>query len=121
MDITKIQVMSNVKIAVLFNAQDQLNKKGERFVGFNPAVSNKAVKAIRETIRSWNLTRPTRETIEDFARMYNPVIRDWINYNGSFLNPHCIERFGILTGCCQGGQDGNINVYAQVKDEHNTG
>ena len=67
-----------------FRPRRSMNKKGERFVGFNPAVSNKAVKAIRETIRSWNLTRRTRETLEDFARMYNPVIRGWINYYGSY-------------------------------------
>jgi len=67
-----------------FRPRRSMNKKGERFVGFNPAVSNKAVKAIRETIRSWNLIRRTRETLEDFARMYNPVIRGWINYYGSY-------------------------------------
>jgi RNA-directed DNA polymerase len=67
-----------------FRPRRSMNKKGERFVGFNPAVSNKAVKAIRETVRSWNLTRRTRETLEDFARMYNPVIRGWINYYGSY-------------------------------------
>jgi RNA-directed DNA polymerase len=67
-----------------FRPRRSMNKKGERFVGFNPAVSNKAVKAIRETVRSWNLTRRTCETLEDFARMYNPVIRGWINYYGSY-------------------------------------
>lgn len=67
-----------------FRPRLSMNKKGERFVGFSPAVSNKAVKAIRQTIRSWNLTRRTRESLEDFARMYNPVIRGWINYYSSF-------------------------------------
>jgi group II intron reverse transcriptase/maturase len=67
-----------------FRPRMSMNKKGERFVGFNPAVSNKAVKAIRQTICSWNLTRRTRESLEDFARMYNPIIRGWINYYSSF-------------------------------------
>ena len=67
-----------------FRPRLSINKKGKRFVGFNPAVSNKALKAIRQTIRSWNLTRRTRETLEDFARMYNPIIRGWINYYGSY-------------------------------------
>jgi len=39
----------------------------------------------------------------------------------AILKPQCTERFGTLTGFCQGGQDGNINGYAQVKDECNTG
>ncbi len=67
-----------------FRPRLSMNKWGKRFVGFNPAVSNKALKAIRQTIRSWNLTRRTRETLEDFARMYNPIIRGWINYYGSY-------------------------------------
>jgi len=56
-----------------FRPRPSLTKSGEQFVGFNPAVSNKAMKAMRETIRSWNLTRRTNETIEDFAKMYNPI------------------------------------------------
>ena len=67
-----------------FRPRLSMTKKGKRFVGFSPAVSDKALKAIRQTIRSWNLTRRTRETLEDFARMYNPIIRGWINYYGSF-------------------------------------
>ena len=67
-----------------FRPRPSIDKNGKRFVGFNPAVSNKAQKAMRQTIRSWNLNRRTTETIEDFARMYNPVIRGWINYYGSF-------------------------------------
>jgi RNA-directed DNA polymerase len=61
-----------------------MNRKGERFVGFSPAISNIALKAIRNTIRSWNLNQRTNETLEDFAWMYNPIIRGWINYYGSF-------------------------------------
>ena len=67
-----------------FRPRLSMTKKGKRFVGFSPALSDKALKAIRQTIRSWNLTRRTRETLEDFARMYNPIIRGWINYYGSF-------------------------------------
>ena len=67
-----------------FRPRLSMKKKGERFIGFNPAESNKAIKAIRQMIRSWNLTRRTHESLEDFARMYNPIIRDWINYYGSF-------------------------------------
>jgi RNA-directed DNA polymerase len=60
------------------------NRKGECFVGFNPAISNKAMKEIRETIRSWRLHRRSDKSLEDFARMYNPIIRGWINYYGSY-------------------------------------
>lgn len=67
-----------------FRPRTSMNRKGERFVGFSPAVSNIALKAIRNTVRSWNLNQRTNETLEDFAWMYNPLIRGWINYYGSF-------------------------------------
>lgn len=67
-----------------FRSRLSMNRKGEAFVGFSPAVSNKATKAIRDTIRSWRLHRRSDKSLEDFARMYNPIIRGWINYYGSY-------------------------------------
>ena len=63
-----------------FKPPPSLTKNGSKFVGFNPAVSNKAMKAMRKTIRSWNLKSHTNKAIEDPANMYNPIIRGWINY-----------------------------------------
>jgi len=81
-----------------FRPRPSIDKNGKRFVGFNPAVSNKAQKAMRQTIRSWNLNRRTTETIEDFARMYNPIIRGWINYYGSFCKSALYRVFYYLDG-----------------------
>lgn len=81
-----------------FRPRPSIDKNGKRFVGFNPAVSNKAQKAMRQTIRSWNLNRRTTETIEDFARMYNPIIRGWINYYGSFCKSVLYRVFHYLDG-----------------------
>jgi group II intron reverse transcriptase/maturase len=60
------------------------SRNGRYFVNFSPAVSNTATKAIRQEIRSWNLHRRTDKSLEDFARMFNPIIRGWINYYGSY-------------------------------------
>lgn len=79
-----------------FRPRPSMDKHGKRFVGFNPAVSNKAQKAMRQQIRSWNLNRRTNETIEDFARMYNPIIRGWINYYGSFCKSVLYRVFYYL-------------------------
>jgi group II intron reverse transcriptase/maturase len=79
-----------------FRPRPSMDKHGKRFVGFNPAVSNKAQKAMRQIIRSWNLNRRTNETIEDFARMYNPIIRGWINYYGSFCKSVLYRVFYYL-------------------------
>jgi RNA-directed DNA polymerase len=60
------------------------NKHGEFFTGFVPAVSNKAKKHMQQTIRRWHTQLKSDKTIEDLSRMFNPVIRGWINYYGRF-------------------------------------
>lgn len=57
---------------------------GSVFFGFNPAVSRKASKIIRNQIRFWKLHWMTSATIEDLAKRINPVVRGWINYYGKF-------------------------------------
>lgn len=58
--------------------------RGKYFVTFTPAVSKKAAKRIRQTIRSWGLQRRSDRSLEDLARQINPVVRGWINYYGRF-------------------------------------
>jgi len=58
--------------------------KGKFFINFSPAVSDKAVKAIRAEIRSWNLHLRSDKSIEDLSRMFNPIIRGWLQYYGRF-------------------------------------
>ena len=57
---------------------------GKYVVAFSPAISNEAAKSIQETVRGWKLHRRSDKTITDLARMYNPIIRGWINYYGSY-------------------------------------
>jgi group II intron reverse transcriptase/maturase len=59
-------------------------RNGDIFVGFNPAVSNKAAIAIRNEIRSWRLHLRSDRSLEDFSRMFNPILRGWVNYYGSY-------------------------------------
>jgi RNA-directed DNA polymerase len=67
-----------------FRPRQARSKRGKFFTGFLPAVSNKAAKKIRQTVRSWKLHRLTDKSLEDFAHIFNPVIRGWINYYGSY-------------------------------------
>ena len=60
------------------------SRLGKYFVGFTPAISNEAAKSIQETVRSWRLHRRSDKSLGDLARMYNPIIRGWINYYGSY-------------------------------------
>ena len=59
------------------------NRKGAFYARFSPAVSRDVTNSIRQTMRSWRLPRRSDKSLEDFTRMFNPVIRGWINYYGS--------------------------------------
>jgi len=70
--------------------------RGEVFLGYNPAISNKATKAIRDEIRRWRLHLRTPQSLEDFSRMYNPIIRGWVSYYGSYYKSKLYEVFNPL-------------------------
>ena len=67
-----------------FRPRRSKNLHGEFFINFTPAVSNKACKAMRQTIRHWYLNLKPDKGLSDIARMFNPVLRGWINYYGRF-------------------------------------
>jgi RNA-directed DNA polymerase len=54
------------------------------FVGFTPAVSKSAIKAMSDRIRGWKLQLWSSASLEDIARRINPVLRGWVNYYGRY-------------------------------------
>ena len=54
------------------------------FVGFLPAISQKARKAVGHKIRAWHLKRRSGSNLSDVARDINAQVRGWINYYGAF-------------------------------------
>lgn len=79
-----------------FRPRQSMNKKGEIFLNFSPAVSNKAGKTIRGKIRQWNIHRRSDKSLEDLSNIYSPVIRGWINYYGSFYRSMLIREMRYL-------------------------
>ncbi len=67
-----------------FRPRMSKNKLGELFTNFTPAVSNKAKKHMRQTIRGWRIQLKSDKSLEDLSRMFNPIVRGWINYYGRF-------------------------------------
>ena len=67
-----------------FRPRRTKSKSGQRFVGFTPAVSRTAQKAMRQRIRGWKVHRKTSLTLADLARMINPIVRGWIQYYGVY-------------------------------------
>jgi len=43
-----------------------------------------AAKAIRDTIRRWKIPTYSNKAIEELSRLYNPMIRGWLQYYGRF-------------------------------------
>lgn len=71
-------------------------KTGHYFTGFNPGVSNTALKRMGTVIRRWNLQRRTDKTLADLGRMFNPILRGWINYFGWVNKAALVELFKRL-------------------------
>jgi RNA-directed DNA polymerase len=67
-----------------FRPRRSKSRHGKYFINFSPAVSDKAGKAIRAEIRSWKLHLRSDKSIEDLARMFNPIIRGWLQYYGRY-------------------------------------
>jgi len=53
-------------------------------VSFAPAVSRDALRVMRLTIRGWHLQLMRDRNIDHLSRMFNPVLRGWMNYYGRF-------------------------------------
>lgn len=67
-----------------FRPRRSKNRFGKFFINFTPAVSNKACKAMRQTIRGWRMHLKPDKEIEDLSQMFNASIRGWMNYYGHF-------------------------------------
>jgi RNA-directed DNA polymerase len=65
-------------------ARRSKNRWGKYFINFSPAVSNSAAKAMRQRTRRWGLQQRSDKALEDLSRMFNPILRGWINYYGRF-------------------------------------
>ena len=60
------------------------NRYGKFFVSFTPGGSNDAAKDMRQMIHGWRMHLKPDKSLEDLSRMFNPVLRGWINYYGCF-------------------------------------
>ena len=78
------QVTSFDFLGYTFRPRRSKNRWGKCFINFSPAVSNAASKAMRQTIRGWRMQLRSDLKIDDLSRMFNPVVRGWINYYGCF-------------------------------------
>ncbi len=79
-----------------FRPRQSRTKLGKLFVGFNPAVSNKAATSMRRTMRKWRLHRRSDKSLSDISRAVNPILRGWINYYGKYQRSALYPTFQHL-------------------------
>ena len=79
-----------------FKERKSKNRWGKLFMNFSPAVSDKAAKHMRQTIRSWRIHLRSDKEIEDLSQMFNPVIRGWVNYYGGYYKSMLYPTFRML-------------------------
>ena len=67
-----------------FRSRRSKNRWGKYFINFSPAVSNRACKDLRQTMRDWRLHLRSDKTLDDISRMFNPILQGWLNYYGHY-------------------------------------
>ncbi len=68
-----------------FRPRSARNQRGEFFVSFSPAISQKSAKKLRQKVkREWKLNTRTHLSLNALADFINPVVAGWINYFGEF-------------------------------------
>ena len=76
-----------------FRPRSSKSWKGQYFINFSPDISEKASKAIRREIRRWKLPLRSDKSLEDLSRMFNPILRGWVNY---FAVGHSTKCFSLI-------------------------
>jgi RNA-directed DNA polymerase len=51
---------------------------------------------MRQTIRSWRLHLRSDKTLDDLARMFNPILRGWVQYYGQYYKSALYPTFRVL-------------------------
>ena len=67
-----------------FRPRRALDKYGQLYVNFSPAVSRDALTDMRQTVRSWHLQLKSDKELGELSNMFGPVVRGWANYYGRF-------------------------------------
>ena len=67
-----------------FRPRSMVNRQGQLFTGFAPALSRAAAKSMRQKIRRWRLQGKCEQSLVELAEYCGPTVRGWIQYYGRF-------------------------------------
>lgn len=79
-----------------FRPRRAKNYRGAYFISFLPAVSPKATRKIREEFRGWKLHLRSDKSLSDLARMFNSILRGWVQYYGHYYRSELHPLFRPL-------------------------
>ena len=80
-----------------FQPRRARNRYGKFFVSFLPAISTKAAKTVRQTIREWRMASTrNNKSLADLAQLVNRVVGGWTNYYGRFYRSKWIQTLRHL-------------------------
>ncbi|HCC04365.1 MAG TPA: group II intron reverse transcriptase/maturase [Clostridiales bacterium] len=82
-----------------FRGRQVRDKEGRNFSGFLPAISNKAQKDIRRTVRDMRLQGKVSISLKDIARILNSKIQGWINYYGRYYKSGMYKTLRYINRC----------------------
>jgi len=74
-----------------FKPRQALNRRGQIFTSFSPAVGDKAGKSMRMKIRRLGMQRLSRYSLEQLSVRVNALLDGWIRYFGLF-HPSALQR-----------------------------
>lgn len=75
-----------------FRPREARGRTGKRLTNFTPAISNKAAKGIRQTIRAWRMALTgNARWLNDLAKLIDPVVRGWMSYYGRYYRSECVK------------------------------
>ena len=63
---------------------------------FLPGISRKAAKGLVAEIRHWEIHRKSNKSLEDLSRIFDRVIRGWVNYYGKYYKSALDPVFSCL-------------------------
>lgn len=92
------EAVSFTFLGYTFRPRPARNHQGQIRPNFLPAVSRTSRKAMNREMRSWHIQLRTDKTIQDLARMFDPILRGWMQYYGRFY-PSELRRVWISFNC----------------------
>ena len=81
-----------------FRPRKAISRHGRIFTSFLPAVSEDALKRMRQMVRGWRWQHHTSVTLSVLARQCNATIRGWWNYYGAFYRTKMHGFFRYIDG-----------------------